>query len=164
MNRRQFTLGLGAIAAAPTAPMAAVLPQTGTSTAALGHFKLAKLIARSHNRCSSDMLMRHLRVGPEMAAEVQSLLLERGVITQPSIAGISSAVNPMNLNCVPQQVAYKPDVAAKAAEVRKKVQKMLKDRAERLAQAEQDRGLSEPEDETGGEPSGEPLTNPAPND
>jgi hypothetical protein len=151
MNRRQFTLGLGAIAAAPSAPLAAVLPQSGASSAVLGHFKLAKLIARSHNRCSNEMLMRHLKVGPKMAAEVQSLLLERGVISTPSLAGVSSAVNPMNLNCVPQQVAYKPDLATQAADVRKRVQKIMQDRLEKAQ--EQD----EPSD-------AEPLTNDAPED
>ena len=123
MNRRQFTFGLGALAAAPSAPLAAILPQSGAaSSVAFGHFNLAKVIAKSHNRCSSEMLMRHLKVGPEIAAEVQSLLLKKGVITPPSLAGISSAINPTNLNFVPKPVAYKPEIVAKAADLRKKLQ------------------------------------------
>jgi hypothetical protein len=123
MNRRQFSFGLGALAAAPSAPLAAILPQSGAvSSVALGHFNLAKVIAKSHNRCSSEMLMRHLKVGPEIAAEVQSLLLKKGVISQPSLAGISNAIDPTNLNFVPKPVAYKPEIVAKAADLRKKLQ------------------------------------------
>ena len=126
MKRRAFTFGLAALAATPAVPFsAAVTPGTSADQ----HFSLAKLLARAHNHCSPAMLQRHLKVSPEMAREVVSLLLQRGVITPP-VAGVSMATNPMNTNCVPKEALKPSNLNTAVNEVRERVQKILKARKE----------------------------------
>ena len=88
MNRCIFLSTLSALIAAPALPAVAapIAPQ---------HMITAKIIARSHNRCTAEMLVRHLRVPADMAAHIQAQLLRQGVITPP-VAGISMATNPSN--------------------------------------------------------------------
>lgn len=94
MNRRQFSLGLGALFGAPKIPVAmpALFP-----AAALEHFNTAKLISRAHNKCSPEFLMRHLRVDAELAKSVETMLIKRNVITMPGLDGVSRAINPMDI-------------------------------------------------------------------
>jgi hypothetical protein len=125
MNRRQFTLGLGAVAASPAVPVASVLKPAVVSAAASKHFFLAKLLARAHNNCSNAMLMRHLKVDTHMAAEVEQLLLDKNVITLPNIKGFSKAINPMNVNCVPMEGLKAPNIVNAASDAAEKVKKVF---------------------------------------
>jgi hypothetical protein len=104
MNRRFFTLGLGALLGAPKVPLAAMpsLPAVAT-----GHMKLATMLSRAHDYCSPEFLMRHLKVEKSIATQVQQALIQNNVITTPSASGFSYAVDPMRLsrlsNSVPAQ-------------------------------------------------------------
>lgn len=96
MNRRSFTFGLGALAAAPAVPIPSLAKAMPAITpAALEYFDWAKMIVRAHNKCSPAMLQRLLKLEPTMALEVQSALLKEGVITMPGLNGMSEAVDPM---------------------------------------------------------------------
>lgn len=130
MNRREFTFGLGAVAAAPVVPVAALGNPIVISNAAMGHFKLAKLIARAHDKCSNAMLMRHLKVDAQMAAEVEQLLLSKNVITEPNLQGFSRAINPMNLNCVPKEALHSPKITSTISETGKKLKKLVNEQVE----------------------------------
>ena len=114
MKRRTFTFGLGALAAAPAVPFAATAT---TGQTAAQHFHVARILARAHNHCSAAMLERHLKVTPDMARQVRTLLLDRGVITAP-VNGVSMAVNPTNTNCVPAQALKPTNLVQKAKEMR----------------------------------------------
>ena len=114
MKRRTFTFGLGALAAAPTMPFAATAV---TGQTAAQHFHVARILARAHNHCTAAMLERHLKVTPDMARQVRTLLLDRGVITAP-VNGVSMAVNPTNTNCVPAQALKPSNLVQKAKEMR----------------------------------------------
>ena len=131
MKRRSFTLGLAALAAAPAVPMGAIAAPAPAITAQ--QFGLAKLLARAHNHCSTDMLARHMKLTPDMAKSVQSLLLERGVITPP-IAGVSMATNPMNTNCVPIEALKPTNLGQATLDIRAKVQK-IKEKYDKIAEA-----------------------------
>ena len=61
------------------------------------------------------MLERHLKVTPDMARQVRTLLLDRGVITAP-VNGVSMAVNPTNTNCVPAQALLTDGIDRDSAE------------------------------------------------
>ena len=117
MNRRFFLSTLSALLAAPALPaMAAPIAQR--------HMITATIIARSHNRCTTDMLMRHLKVPRDMANRIQTQLLRQGVITPP-VAGVSLATNPTNTHCIPNEAMQPNNLLQKAAR--------LKDKLERLA-------------------------------
>ena len=133
MKRRTFLSTLAAAAATPALPAVTL---AAPSTAATQHFALAKLLARAHNHCTRDMLARHLKVSPEMAREVQHLLLQRGVITPP-VAGVSMATNPMNTNCIPNEALKPTNIAQKAADVRAKVKELMEKHAQRMQEAKE---------------------------
>lgn len=113
MNRRIFLSTLSALMAAPALPaMAApIAPQ---------HMITAKIIARSHNRCTTDMLVRHLRVPTDMAARIQAQLLRQGIITPP-VAGVSMATNPTNTACITNEAVKPTNLLQKAAQMREKL-------------------------------------------
>ncbi|MFK7834617.1 MAG: hypothetical protein AB8B60_00220 [Sulfitobacter sp.] len=97
MNRRQFNLSLAAGAAAFSAPLgvtAAVAPQTASVPA--GTYAWAQLIARTQNRCSPAMLMRHLRLSPDAATALFNEMIRDGVLRAPGAAGMARAVQPIN--------------------------------------------------------------------
>lgn len=99
MQRRSFLTALASVGLTPNLPFsgmakAAVAP----SVAALDHLKAAQIIVRAHNRCSVPMLQRLLKLDAGMAQDVQGILIERGVITAPGTAGLSTAINPSNLD------------------------------------------------------------------
>ncbi len=102
ISRRFFTVGLGGLAAAPAIPLGAAA-QVAPTAAMTNHLQVAKIIARAHNRCSKDFLMRHLRVDASVAGQVERLLLERGIITLPGANGVARAVNPIQPK-LPQSV------------------------------------------------------------
>ncbi|MGB0800045.1 MAG: hypothetical protein ACPGRD_12080, partial [Planktomarina sp.] len=119
MKRRMFTFGLAALAAAPALPLAAPSLPSG---AAASRFATAKLIARAHNHCSPAMLQRLLRVDASLAAELNSMLLNRGVITAAAANGTSMAVNPMNTNCVPTEALKPTNLTQSVSKVREQLQ------------------------------------------
>jgi hypothetical protein len=146
MNRRQFTLGLGAIVATPAVPVASLLKPTAVTAAASKHFFLAKLLARAHNNCSNAMLMRHLKVDAGMAAEVEQLLLNKNVITLPNIEGFSRAVNPMNINCVPMEGLKAPNIVNTVSDAAEKVKKVFtEDEAEEEVSSESEAEVADTE-------------------
>ena len=125
MKRRAFTFGLAALAAAPGLPLSAATaaPATGITTQ---QFALAKLLARAHNHCTPDMLARHVRVSPEIAAQLQNMLLNQGVITPP-IGGASMATSPLNTHCVPKQALKPSNLIQKASDLRKYLENLEQD-------------------------------------
>lgn len=131
MNRRFFIGTMSALVASPTLPaMAAPI--------APHHMVTAKIIARSHNRCTTDMLIRHLRVAPDIAARIQAQLLRQGVITPP-LAGVSMATNPTNTACITNEALKPTNLLQKAAQ--------LRDRLDALADAPpQDREIHQQRD------------------
>lgn len=102
MNRRHFTLGLGALFGVPKVPLGAVaVPFSGVAH----HMKLASMISRAHNTCSPSFLMRHLKVDATIAGQLQRELIARNIITAPAANGISHAVQPMQISKLPQAVS-----------------------------------------------------------
>jgi hypothetical protein len=121
MKRRSFTFGLAAATAAPAVPLSvSIAPAT---TGAAQHFTLAKLLARTHNHCTPDMLARHLKVSKDMAQSVQNLLVNRGVITPP-VAGASMAVNPLNTHCITNEAMKTTNYLQKAAQLRARLEEV----------------------------------------
>lgn len=105
MKRRSFLQSISAVFAAPIAPNVSLAASTGVGFSAPSEFlSSARLIARAHNKCSRSMLMRHLKVDASMAARVEGMLLEKGIITLPDAAGFSRAINPIIANPMPQAV------------------------------------------------------------
>lgn len=101
------------------------------------HMITAKIIARSHNRCTTDMLIRHLRVPADMAARIQAQLLRQGVITSP-VAGVSMASNPTNTACITNEAMKPTNLLQKAAQLREKVAKLAEDHLELSTEAQED--------------------------
>jgi len=95
MNRRSFTASLAALFAAPAVPAAASLAPAAASQSAAAHFATAKLLARAHNRCSPAMLQRLLRIEPALAAELNTMLVNRGVISAAGAHGTAMALDPL---------------------------------------------------------------------
>ena len=112
MNRRFFLSTLGALLAAPALP-------TMAAPIAPRHLRTATIIARSHNRCTTDMLMRHLNVPLDMATSIQTQLLRQGVITSP-LAGVSLATSPTNTHCIPNEAMQPNNLLQKAARLKDK--------------------------------------------
>ena len=83
----------------------------------------ATIIARSHNRCTVDMLMRHLNVSTDMATRIQTQLLRQGVITSP-VAGVSLATNPTNTHCIPNEAMKPNNLLQKAARLKQRIERL----------------------------------------
>jgi len=124
MKRRSFTFGLGALLAAPALPGSvaarAIAPSVTTQQLAV-----AKIMARSHNRLTLDMLERHLRVSAQMAQSIQNRLVQDGIITQP-LGGASMAVSPTNTHCIPNEALKPSNILQKADALRKNIEKLTK--------------------------------------
>ena len=116
MNRRIFLSTLSALMAAPALPVVA-------APIASQHMITAKIIAWSHNRCTTDMLVRHLRVPADMAARIQAQLLRQGIITPP-VAGVSMATSPTNTACITNEAMKPTNLLQKAAQLREKVENL----------------------------------------
>ncbi len=121
MKRRTFLTALATLTASPALPAGAL-----SNPAAAKHLPLATLLARSHNHCTTDMLARHLRVPPDMAAQVHALLLNKNIITQP-INGISMATAPTNTHCVPKQALKPSNLIRRANDLRSRLRDLLQD-------------------------------------
>ena len=113
MNGRFFLSALSAAAAAPALPAIAM-------PAAPHHLKVASIIARAHNRCTPEMLVRHLKVTPEVAGNIQAQLVRQGVITAP-VSGVSLATNPGNSHCITNEALKPNNILHKAARLREKL-------------------------------------------
>ena len=114
MERRSFLAGLSALFLAPRPTFV----MAGGPSAEL--YAKAKFLARAHNKSSVPMLMRHLKVDAEIAAQINSMLFQRGVITAP-IGGTSLALHPTNTHALPLDAPKQMDRLAQ-----------LRDFAERL--------------------------------
>lgn len=112
MKRRTFTLGLGALFAAPALPAAAVLAPAAQLTQ---HFARAKLLARCHGSASPAMLGRLMKLDSRTAKGVFDLLHDRGVIAH-GLDGIARAVTPLNTHCVPSEAIRARDLAQQVNE------------------------------------------------
>lgn len=117
MIRRTFLTTLAALFAAP------VMPKFAASEVAK-HLPRATLLARTHNHCTTDMLARHLRLTPDMAAQVQAMLLRHGVITTP-VAGASMATHPLNTHCIPNEALKHTNWLQKLNDARARLQEVL---------------------------------------
>lgn len=120
MKRRTFLTALATLTAAPALPASALSP------AAVKHLPLASLLARSHNHCTRDMLQRHLKIPPDMAAQVHDLLLRQNIITRP-VNGISMATAPTNTHCVPKQALKPSNLIRRANDLRSRLRDLLED-------------------------------------
>lgn len=120
MKRRTFLTALATLTATPALPAGAFSP------AAAKHLPLATLLARSHNHCTTDMLARHLKVAPDMAAQVHDLLLNKNIITRP-VNGISMATAPTNTHCVPKQALKPSNLIRRATDLRSRLRELLQD-------------------------------------
>lgn len=119
MNRRGFTFGLGALFGAPKVGLGTIAAGLGSVSPAVLHeyFRTAKIIARAHNTCSQQFLMRHLRVDSTIAKQVEGMLIDGKVITLPGLNGISRAVNPVYSSPLPHKpvaTIQSPDFSTKA--------------------------------------------------
>ena len=113
MNRRFFLSALSAVTVAPALP-------TLAAPVAPHHMKVASIIARAHNRCTPEMLVRHLKVTPDVASGIQAQLLRQGIITAP-VSGVSLATNPTNSHCIPNEAIKPNNLLQKAAKLREKL-------------------------------------------
>ncbi len=137
MKRRTFLSGLTSLGILPNIPLPA-LATAPASTAALESVKAAEIIVRAHNSCSIPMLQRLLRVEAAIAQEVQGLLIKRGAITVPSVAGVSQAVNPSNLD------VFLPGSSAQSG-LDAKIKEAVKDKVKQYLTG--DDSASDPSDE-----------------
>ncbi|UWR22046.1 twin-arginine translocation signal domain-containing protein [Sulfitobacter sp. S190] len=118
MNRRHFiSTSAAVIGAAGLTPSSA----PAISPRMLAN---ARIFATSHNRCTPDLLVRHLRVSPEMAGHIQRQLVRRGIITAP-VAGASVAVNPANTYCIPNEALKPNNIAQKICDLRAHARRLL---------------------------------------
>jgi hypothetical protein len=130
MNRRSFTFGLGALLGAPKVPLGSVVSGASKAVpaAAFDHFSTAKIVARAHNNCSPEFLMRHLRVDKTMAKHVERILIDRNVITLPNLKGISKAVNPIQTHVFSHQIqkaSITSDLASNSSNMTEKLPEKL---------------------------------------
>ncbi len=115
MNRRSFLSTPSALLASPVLPAAAPI--------ASKHMTTGKLIARSHNQCTTDILIRHLRIPPELATRIHAQLLRQGVITPP-IAGVSMASNPTNTACITNEAMRPTNLLQKITQIRDQISEL----------------------------------------
>ena len=132
MKRRTFTLGLGALFAAPLMPAPAV---AAVPTAVTEKFAAAKLLARCHDRASPEMLGRLMRVDGETARGLFKLLQDRGVL-QNGLDGVARAANPLNTHCVPNEAIRARNLAQQVAQTREKVRNIWNKVQEHTAEPE----------------------------
>ena len=116
MKRRSFLAGLTALLAGPKPALSI---GGGAQTTML--YERASFLARAHNRCSIPMLMRHLKLDATAAAEMERVLIQRGVITVP-IGGVSLAAHPTNTHCLPLDA---PKQSERLAQLRKFAERFL---------------------------------------
>lgn len=112
MNRRQFTASLAALGLVPAMPSIAT-PALGSAAPKAAAAKLvpwAKMLARTHDKCSLPMLQRHLKIDAGLAEQVRHVLLEERIITAPGVNGISRATDPIRIENM-----FRPPAAAQPA-------------------------------------------------
>lgn len=114
MKRRDFAKLLGAGFGAALVPLQVSPVQAAFSSDTVWR---AKLLAQSHNRCSPQMLMRHLKINADAARNLQNLLWRRGIVTASDAAGVARAVAPTNTAFLPQNAPANPSTLAKQAKV-----------------------------------------------
>lgn len=121
MKRRTFTLGLGALFAAPAMPAAAI----GASPAAplTAHMTRAKLLARCHGSASPAMLGRLMKLDGATAQGVFEMLQDQGVIAR-GLDGIARAVTPLNTHCIPTEAVRARDIAQQSTDARSRLKKV----------------------------------------
>lgn len=96
MNRREFTKGLAAAGLTAAAPMPAIASSAAAANTAKDSMYIwANFITRVHNKCSPEMLSRHLRLDAAHGARLYSQLLADGAISAPNAFGISKATEPL---------------------------------------------------------------------
>lgn len=131
MNRRQFTAALGALFAAPALPSMATAAASSPQ-----NLKIATLLARSHNRCSPEMLARLMRLDTATAKGLHSTLLRQGVILSAPV-GPSMAAHPTNTNCITNEAFRPSNMLQKLAKLKERADDFLSDDgAPEVAEAE----------------------------
>ncbi|WP_189638977.1 hypothetical protein [Paramylibacter ulvae] len=122
MNRREFTISLGALFGAPAMPLGAgILPSP--------HLAKAAMLTRAHSQCSVPFLMRHLKVDADTATNVLQELIGKNVINAPMASGIAQAVNPIHINKLPQAIdVISPDISGQFDQAMKQVKKLTAQR------------------------------------
>ncbi len=91
MNRRQFNQSLAALAVAPTVPAGAFAAPAPTQAARAGLYPWSVAIARTHGKCSADMLATMLKVDTGQAAGLMRRLIAQNVLGATNASGISMA-------------------------------------------------------------------------
>ena len=121
MNRRQFTTALTALFAAPA------LPSMATAAApSAANIKVASIIARSHNRCSPEMLARLMRLDMGAATGLHNTLLRQGVIMSAPV-GPAMATNPTNTHCITNEALRPSNMLQKLAKLKEQADEFLSD-------------------------------------
>lgn len=124
MKRRTFTFGLGALFATPALPK---LTLAAAPSAAQDHYWVAKLIAETRGAVSPAQLGAQLRIPAGLAGEVQSLLIDRGVVAAP-VNGVAQALSPIRIpqisSAAGAHIAPKP---AARVDLDKLAKRVLKD-------------------------------------
>ncbi|MEM9716340.1 MAG: hypothetical protein AAF826_07465 [Pseudomonadota bacterium] len=116
MKRRMFLSGMAAATAAPALPNISLAKAATMFTAAQDHYWVASLVAQTRGAVSASGLAQQLRIPLSMATEVQSLLVQRGIVSAP-VAGLTKAVNPLRLpTATPVPSTPKPIRSQKAVQ------------------------------------------------
>ncbi|MGJ8616996.1 MAG: hypothetical protein ACSHWS_09145 [Sulfitobacter sp.] len=96
MNRREFNTSLAALGALPTLPVVAPVAATTAPVVPAGIYAWARLIARAQNECSAEFLARHLRLSPDVAAEVFRTMIADGILKTPGATSIVQVAKPID--------------------------------------------------------------------
>jgi hypothetical protein len=125
MNRRQFTTGLGAIAAAPALPVKALASLPAASAAIPNPARFwAIYMSHLHGTCSPQTLAKVTGIDASITKGYLSRLLSEGVLTPPNMA-----VKVMSAKAKP---AHKP------SGLRERLDKYLKETVEPEEVVEED--------------------------
>ncbi len=98
MNRRQFTVSLGALSGTAALPFSTVQIAATAPTAAVTPphlYAWAQLIARAQAKTTPAMLGRQLRLAPDIAQGLFNTLVQDGVLRSPTAVGIAQAAQPL---------------------------------------------------------------------
>lgn len=96
MNRREFTASLGALSGAAALPLsvvpaaAAASPPVSSAT-----YAWAKLIVRAQAKADPAMLVRYLKLTPDVAHSLFSALIRDGVLRVQRTAAVARALDPL---------------------------------------------------------------------
>jgi len=105
MNRREFSTSLAALGVLPALPVATPVAAATAPIVPAGTYAWAHLIARAQSKCSAEFLARHLRLSPDVAAELFRTMIADGVLKAPGVAGVAQAAKPLNATGIDRSIS-----------------------------------------------------------